>query len=152
MKFAREFMSTQFTASALIWVAVFYSASVLAFENSAATHLDHANAAICDCEVHSPGGECDHREISEVIGFGETDPANQMTAQETLHVRDVTAWKPEDLVGFAETNPASVLISETTSIAPMSVSSDDARQISRHDQANSMEGHRGNDYMTHCNC
>lgn len=152
MKLARDFTFTLLSASALIWVAVFYCASVLALENSAATHLDQDMAAICDCGMHSPEGDCDHKEISGVIGFGETDPASQLTAQGTIHGRDVTARKPEDLVGFAETEPASRMMSEITGIALMSVSSDDARQLSQHDQTNSIEVRRGNHRVTRCNC
>lgn len=152
MKFARDFTFTQFTASALIWVAVFCSASVLALESSAEIHLDHGKAAICDCGMHNPGGECDHKEVSGVIGFGETDPAHQITAQGTLDVRDVTAWKPEGMAGFAETDPASRMTSETTGIAPMSDSPDDALQLGQHGQTNSVEPHCGDDHVTHCSC
>ena len=183
MKFGRDFTFTQFTASALIWVAVSYSGSVLALENSVATHLDHGKTATCDCEMHSSEGECDHIQISAVTGFGETDPASQMEGQGTIHGRDftawkpeelvgfaetdaasqmtadgtlhrrhVTAWKPEELVGFAETEPASDMMSQTTGIALVSVSSDDARQLSQHGQTNSIEVHRGNDRVTRCNC
>ena len=152
MKFGRDFTFTQFTASALIWVVVSYSSSVLALENSVATHLDHGKTAMCDCEMHSSEGECDHKQISGVTGFGETDPASQMEGQGTIHGRDFTAWKPEELVGFAETEPASDMMSQTTGIALVSVSSDDARQLSQHGQTNSTEVHRGNDRMTRCNC
>lgn len=152
MKFGRDFTFTQFTASALIWVVVSYSSSVLALENSVATHLDHGKTAMCDCEMHSSEGECDHKQIGAVTGFGETDPASQMESQGTIHGRDFTAWKPEELVGFAETEPASDMMSQTTGIALVSVSSDDARQLSQHGQTNSIEVHRGNDRVTRCNC
>jgi hypothetical protein len=183
MKIGRHFTLTQFTASALIWVAVFYSGSVLALENSVATHRDHGKTAMCDCGMHSSEGECDHKQIGAVTGFGETDPASQMEGQGTIHGRDftaskpeelvgfaetdtasqmtaegalhrrhVTAWKPEELVGFAEAEPASDMMSQTTGIALVSVSSDDARQLSQHGQTNSTEVHRGNDRMTRCNC
>ena len=152
MKFGRDFTFTQFTASALIWVAVSYSGSVLALENSLAIHLDHGKTAMCDCEMHSSEGECDHKQISGVTGFGETDPASQMEGQGTIYGRDVTAWKPEELVGFAETEPASDMMSLTTGIALVSASSDDARQLSQHGQTNSIEVHRGNDRVTRCNC
>ena len=152
MKFGRDFTFTQFTASALIWVAVSYSGSVLALENSLAIHLDHGKTAMCDCEMHSSEGECDHKQISGVTGFGETDPASQMEGQGTIYGRDVTAWKPEELVGFAETDAASDMMSLTTGIALVSASSDDARQLSQHGQTNSIEVHRGNDRVTRCNC
>lgn len=152
MKFGRDFTFTQFTVSALIWAAVSYSGSVLALENSVATHLDHGKTAMCDCEMHSSEGECDHKQISGVTGFGETDPASQMEGQGTIHGRDFTAWKPEELVGFAETEPASDMMSQTTGIALVSVSSDDARQLSQHGQTNSIEVHRGNDRVPRCNC
>jgi hypothetical protein len=164
----KAYLSELIIALTLIVIPVAMHASVLYgahlnSEQSKSMAISHATAHAPEqsmaegdpsihCGMHSSEGDCDHKQIGAVTGFGETDPASQMEGRGTIHGRDFTASKPEELVVFAETDTASDMMSQTTGIALVSVSSDDARQLSQHGQTNSIEVHRGNDRMTRCNC